>query len=129
MRIDNTARAYEEDYEDSEKDSSNMNNIGNIATANIIAAITSNINTEKSYKHFIGIDVAKYKLDLYDTITNSHKTIKNTEEDLLNYIKDINKHIDNNNIDTNEILIIIDLTGGYEKLTLNTFYKIITLKI
>jgi hypothetical protein len=147
MSINNTIRVFK-DYEESENNfkilnnkdyENNLKNISNITTTNTDIRINVNIDTVKNFKCFIGIDVAKYKLDLYDTITNSHKTIKNNKEDILNYISSVNESIkvknnvgntnniinntNDNEINTNEILIIIDLTGGYEKLTLNTFYN------
>jgi transposase len=126
MKIDNTARDFK-DYEESEEknfkdlkvfrnNNSSIKNISEITTANTNVA-------NKNFKYFIGIDVAKYKLDLYDTVTDSHKTIKNTEEELLNYINNIIKNMNDNGVNINETLIVIDLTGGYEKLTLNTFYN------
>jgi transposase len=90
----------------------NGSNITTIATINV-----------PNFKYFIGIDVAKYKLDLYDTITDSYRTIKNNEEDLSNYISNIAKNINDNAIDIDKMLVIIDLTGGYEKLCLSVFYS------
>ena len=76
------------------------------------------INDNKTnYKYFIGIDVAKDKLDIFNTITGEYKTLKNNEESILKYVNDIDKNL------KKETLIIIDLTGGYEKKVVNIFYK------
>jgi transposase len=63
------------------------------------------------FNFYVGIDVGRYKLDLYDTINNQQKLIKNKEEDIINYIDYLSKSI----IEKDEVLITIDLTGGYEK--------------
>ena len=82
----------------------------------------------KEYKYFIGIDVAKYKFDIYNSINNKYDTILNKKDCMEELIDNINKLIednnkDNNKISKNDILIVIDLTGGYEKLIRNTFYE------
>ena len=41
----------------------------------------------KEYKYFIGVDVSKYKLDIYNSKDNSYTTIKDTEKDINKYIK------------------------------------------
>ncbi|MDR0423226.1 MAG: transposase [Rickettsiales bacterium] len=72
---------------------------------------------KRSYANYIGIDVGKYKLDLYNTKNNAYNLIKNKEEDINNYIATIS------DIDKGDTLVVIDLTGGYEKLVANLFYK------
>ena len=85
------------------------------------------MSLETNYKYFIGIDVAKYKIDIFNTITGEYRTIKNNETEILKYINEVNSLLLNEDskqtINKEDILIIIDLTGGYEKVILNTFYK------
>jgi hypothetical protein len=138
MKMDNTARDFK-DYEESGNNFKISNDFKSYKSFkvqkhfkenddNITTVVTMNGNVEdnnissKNFKYFIGIDVAKYKLDLYDTMTDSHRTIKNNKEDLSNYISNIIKNMNDNVVAMDEVLIIIDLTGGYEKLCLNTFY-------
>jgi transposase len=80
---------------------------------------------ESEYQYYIGIDVGKYKLDIYNTITSEHIIIKNKQEDIEEYINQLKQScIDNNKlINSDKLLIIIDLTGGYEKLISNVFYN------
>ena len=84
----------------------------------------SRINTDNKieYKNYIGIDVAKDKFDIYNDINGEYKTISNQRcyiESICNYLDEL---IDKNNIKKEEILTVIDLTGGYEKEIVNTFY-------
>lgn len=78
---------------------------------------------DNEYKYFIGIDVAKYKFDIYNSIDNKYNTILNKKDCIEELINKINELIENNNITKNNILVVIDLTGGYEKLIRNTFYE------
>jgi transposase len=80
-------------------------------------------DVKATYQYHIGIDVGKCKLDLYDTINNEHKVIKNEEEGIIEYINYIMESCCNKSLDKNDILIVIDLTGGYEKLCCNTLYN------
>ncbi len=76
----------------------------------------------KEYKNFIGIDVAKDKFDIYNDINGEYKTIAN-KKDFINKTCDyLNKLLEENNININEVLVVIDLTGGYEKEITNIFY-------
>ena len=76
-----------------------------------------------NYKYFIGIDVAKEKFDMYNTINKSYSTILNNSIFIEKMCSDTDKLIAENNINKNDILIIIDLTGGYEKNIRDIFYK------
>lgn len=121
------------------------------------ASVISNTDINKSNKHFtnfIGIDVGKYKLDIYCSFNNTHYSVLNKENSIKEFIDNIllqknkcNKNIKNNqinkNIDNviklncnhsndinnskeinyNNTLIVIDLTGGYEILCRDTFYN------
>ena len=100
------------------------------------------MSEKTNYKYFLGIDVAKYKMDIFNTISGEYTTVKNTEVEIKKFIKNLNSLLfDNNNnkeedkgkeekksnnnqtIDKKDILIIIDLTGGYEKKAIKLFYQ------
>jgi transposase len=74
---------------------------------------------ENEFKYFIGVDVAKNKLDLFNTLDQKHQTIENRQEALEQYIAALRGRL---SVHENNVLVVIDLTGGYEKLCLNTFY-------
>uniref|UniRef100_UPI00388F0BAC IS110 family transposase n=1 Tax=Methanobrevibacter sp. TaxID=66852 RepID=UPI00388F0BAC len=63
---------------------------------------------------FIGIDVSKYKLDIFNSKTGEFIEIDNTKAAIRKYIRALELSEDLN--------VIIDLTGGYEALCVNEFY-------
>ena len=67
------------------------------------------------FNHFLGIDVSKEKLDIYETKTKSYITIPNTQKDLKRFIKTQTQQSD--------LLVVIDLTGGYEQKAADLFYQ------
>lgn len=71
--------------------------------------------TEIKDKKFIGIDVSKYKLDIFNNSTGEVKTIGNSKAAIREYIRALEF--------SEELYIIIDLTGGYEALCVNMFYE------
>ena len=64
---------------------------------------------------FIGIDVSKYKLDIFNSATGEVCSIDNTKAEILKYIKALEL--------SENLYIIIDLTGGYEALCVKMFYE------
>ncbi|MBQ4400076.1 MAG: transposase [Alphaproteobacteria bacterium] len=70
--------------------------------------------TEIKNKTFIGIDVSKYKLDIFNSLTGEIKTVENSKAGIRQYIRALEF--------SEELYIIVDLTGGYEALCVNMFY-------
>lgn len=70
--------------------------------------------TELKNNTFIGIDVSKYKLDIFNSKTGEFVEIDNTEAAIRKYIRALEM--------SEDLYIIIDLTGGYEALCVNEFY-------
>lgn len=73
------------------------------------------MQNELNFKHFLGIDVSKNKLDIYDTKTKSYTTVSNTLKDIKAFIK--------TQTPTSDLLVVIDLTGGYEQKAVDLFYQ------
>ena len=69
---------------------------------------------ENKNKRFIGIDVSKYKLDIFNSTTGEIKTIENSKAGIRQYIRALEF--------SEELYIVVDLTGGYEALCVNMFY-------
>jgi transposase len=76
----------------------------------------------KDYENYIGIDVGKYKLDVYLYNQKEHHIVLNKEEDLKEFLNKIENKL-YSETDKSETLVIIDLTGGYEKLCVDMFYN------
>lgn len=70
------------------------------------------------YKNFLGIDVAKNKIDIFST-TNGSKNITT----VANSEKDISEFINNNKELVLNSYVVIDHTGGYEKLAKKMFFS------
>ena len=70
--------------------------------------------TELKNNIFIGIDVSKYKLDIFNSKTGEFIEIDNTKAAIRKYIRALEL--------SEDLYIIIDLTGGYEALCVNEFY-------
>lgn len=70
--------------------------------------------TEIKNKTFIGIDVSKYKLDIFNSSTGKIKQIENSKAAIREYIRALEIKED--------LYVVIDLTGGYEALCVNMFY-------
>ena len=69
---------------------------------------------ENKIKTFIGIDVSKYKLDIFNSSTGEIKTIENSKAGIRKYIRALEF--------SQELYIVVDLTGGYEALCVNMLY-------
>ena len=71
-----------------------------------------------NFINFIGVDVSKYKIDIYISQTSEYKTIsnKNLEREILNLKNELGDTVD-------KTLVIIDLTGGYEVLSRDIFHS------
>lgn len=70
---------------------------------------------EKKDKTFIGIDVSKYKLDIFDSSTGEIETIENSKAAIRRYIRALEF--------SEGLYIVVDLTGGYEALLVNMLYE------
>ena len=71
--------------------------------------------TENKNKTFIGIDVSKYKLDIFNSSTGELQEIENSKAAIRQYIRALEF--------SEDLYIVIDLTGGYEALCVNMFYE------
>lgn len=59
-----------------------------------------------NYKNFIGIDVAKEKIDIFNLSAKKHITISNRTDSIKTALKDQRKE---------DTLVVLENTGGYEK--------------
>jgi transposase len=73
------------------------------------------MQSEKTFKEFIGIDVSKDKLDSFDSRTGEIIQVKNTVEAINAFIQTLTF--------SDELLVVVDLTGGYEEVCVQSFYK------
>ncbi len=73
------------------------------------------MQNESNFKYFLGIDVSKHKLDIYNSQTETYTSIKNTKKDILEFVSEIEPRDD--------LLVVIDLTGGYEQKAVDIFYQ------
>lgn len=71
------------------------------------------MQNQKKYKHFIGIDVAKDKVDAFISDTGEFIQVKNEKKSLESWIKTL--------VPQKDLLVIIDLTGGYEDVCVQLF--------
>jgi transposase len=67
------------------------------------------------YVNFIGIDVSKDKLDIYETKTSKSYCITNDAKSIKSLLKNFKP--------SKDLLVLIDLTGGYEADIVNLFYE------
>ncbi|MDR1941166.1 MAG: IS110 family transposase [Endomicrobium sp.] len=67
------------------------------------------------YVNFIGIDVSKNNLDVYETRTKKSYRITNDAKGIKSLLKNFSP--------SKDLLVLIDLTGGYEAAIVNHFYK------
>jgi transposase len=61
-----------------------------------------------SLKQIVGVDVSKDKLDIYETQTGQWSTVQNGEKSIRSFLKKLKKNND-------EILVVMENTGGLEK--------------
>jgi len=66
--------------------------------------------------YFIGIDVSKDKVDIFSTETSSHFTVKNTKKAI--------RHALFRGFDREKSLVILENTGGYERICIETLTAI-----
>jgi transposase len=67
------------------------------------------------FNYFIGIDVSKDKLDIYHSSKGQLCPIQNSKKDISAFIKTLQPQDD--------LLVVIDLTGGYELIAADLFYS------
>lgn len=68
------------------------------------------------FNHFLGIDVAKNKLDIFNSQTGEFTQIKNCKKSIKDFCKKLTPQDD--------LLVVIDLTGGYEQACVDVFYDL-----
>lgn len=69
----------------------------------------------KKFNHFLGVDIAKKKMDIYNSQTGKYTEVLNTKKNIRNFLKTLEYQED--------LLVIIDLTGGYEQNCVDIFYE------
>lgn len=69
-----------------------------------------------NFLYFIGIDVSKDKVDIFSTETSSHFTVKNTKKEI--------RHALYRGFDKENTIVILENTGGYEKICIEILMKI-----
>jgi transposase len=67
------------------------------------------------YSCFVGVDVSKSNLDLFVSKTNSSLSFLNHSSGINSLLKSISP--------TDDTLVLVDLTGGYDNLLVNTLYS------
>jgi transposase len=67
------------------------------------------------YADFVGIDVSKHKLDVYSTKNKKYYSVSNDKKGIKSLLKVFSPNKD--------LLVLIDLTGGYETLACKAFLK------
>lgn len=67
------------------------------------------------YSHFVGIDVSKSNLDVFVSMTNSFFSFPNDPSGFNLLLKSISP--------SNDTLVLVDLTGGYENLLVNYLFS------
>ena len=73
------------------------------------------MQSDEKYKYFLGIDVSKSKLDIYNSETGEFTQVSNDIKSIQKYLKTITPKQD--------LLVVIDLTGGYEQKAVDLFYQ------
>lgn len=108
----------------------NNNDINELNNNDDINRLNDNNNNNLNINTFIGIDVGKFYIDVYNSLTGEYYLkIKNDEQSIKKLITQIKKSFkiynDKNKttLNTKNSLIIIDLTGDYEVLCRDTFYN------
>lgn len=73
------------------------------------------MQNEKKFNTFIGVDVSKDKLDICNATTGEYWQIANNYEAIQDFVTAMPF--------ASDILLVIDLTGGYEALCVDTFHE------
>lgn len=71
---------------------------------------------EQKFNNFIGIDVSKDKLDVYYSWNCKNEQIKNNKSAIKSFVKYLK-------VEKQDLLVVIDLTGGYEATAVKHFCK------
>ena len=72
-------------------------------------------NSEHSFSTFIGIDVAKNKVDIFEQKSQTFKTVGNNKQEINNWIKTLTE--------TEQTIVIMEATGGYESLLVDLLHQ------
>jgi len=67
------------------------------------------------YANFVGIDVSKDKLDVYEAKNKKYHTVSNDKKGIAQLLKLLSPQAD--------LLVLVDLTGGYENNAANALHK------
>lgn len=74
------------------------------------------VKKEEKFKKFMGVDVSKDKLDVYCSWDGKSVTVRNNKTAIRSFIKYLK-------VEKEDLLVLIDLTGGYERTAARYFYK------
>ena len=74
------------------------------------------MDKKNKFNHFIGVDVAKKKLDIFNSQTGEFTQVINTKKNIRNFIGKLQLQED--------LLVVIDLTEGYEQICVDIFHEI-----
>ena len=74
------------------------------------------VKKEEKFKKFMGVDVSKGKLNVYCSWDGESVSIRNNKSAIRSFIKYLK-------VEKEDLLVLIDLTGGYERAAARHFYK------
>ncbi len=69
----------------------------------------------QKFNSFLGIDVSKNKLDIYNSQTGEFTKVKNNRTSIRRFCESVTPQ--------NNLLIVVDLTGGYEQICVDIFHE------
>jgi hypothetical protein len=72
-------------------------------------------NSEYSFSAFIGIDVAKNKIDIFEQESQTVKTVGNNKQEINTWIKTLTE--------TEQTIVVMEATGGYESLLMELLHQ------
>lgn len=72
-------------------------------------------NSDYAFSAFIGIDVAKNKIDVFEQKSEAVKTVGNNKSEIMSWIKTLTE--------TDQTIVIMVATGGYESLLVDLLHQ------
>lgn len=95
---------------------------------NSVSKEETETNNKSIINTFIGIDVGKFYIDSYHSLTGEYYLkVENNKKSIIKFIENLKKDIriseNNNSLNFDNVLVVIDLTGNYEVLCRDLFYN------